>query len=53
MEKDKNIHIVNEDSGEEVELSQTAGLFAFLILLPVVIVIELVKGLLRLIFDKD
>lgn len=50
MEEKKNIRVINEDSGEEAELSQTAGAVAFLILLPVVIVIELVKGFVNLIF---
>ena len=50
MEKNKNIRIINEDSGEEVELSQTAGVVAFLLLLPVVIVIEIVRGFIDLIF---
>lgn len=50
MEEKKNIYIVNEDSGEEVELSQTAGVIAFLILLPIVIVVELAKGFVNLIF---
>lgn len=53
MDKDRNIHLVNKDSGEEVELSQTTGIIAFFILLPIVIVIELIKGFWRLIFNKD
>lgn len=50
MKENKNIYIVNEDTGEEVELTQTAGVVAFLILLPIVIVVELAKGIVNLIF---
>ncbi len=50
MSDDKIIRIKTNEDGEDVELSQTAGVIAFLILLPIVIVIELVGGTIKMIF---
>jgi hypothetical protein len=50
MSNNNIIRIKTKEDGEDVELSQTAGVIAFLILLPIVIVIELVGGTIKMIF---
>jgi hypothetical protein len=52
MNNNNIIHIKTKEDGEDVELSQTAGVIAFLILLPIVILIELVGGTIKMIFGE-